>query len=104
MPGRMYSLVTYTNTIVGGKSPSSAPYNVTAPVSDPTLTSVRATSPTAGTATAIPPPGVTYTKYTFTVAPLNGGGSPITVNSNSPTAAIPGLTPGTQARTSCQMR
>ena len=82
----------------GVVSPVSAPATfTTSPAAAPTLTNVRATSPTTGTATAVPPPGVTYTSYTFTVVPLHGG-APITVTSNSPTAPIPGLTPGTQAR------
>ena len=68
----------------------------TSPDPAPTLTNVHDTSPTTGTATAVPPPGVTYTSYTFTVVPLNGGPA-ITVPSNSVTAPIPGLTPGTQA-------
>ena len=95
-PSTKYSLVAYANTIAGN-SPSSLPYSLTTPISQPTLTSVQAISPTSGTATAIPPPGETYTKYTFTATP-SGGGSPIILTSNSATAAIPGLTPGTQAR------
>ena len=82
----------------GSPSPVSAPDQfTTSPDPAPTLTNVQATSPTTGTATAVPPPGVTYTGYTFTVVPLNGGPA-ITVPSSSVTAPIPGLTPGTQAR------
>ena len=82
----------------GATSPASAPASfTTSPAAAPTLTNVQATSPTTGTATAVPPPGITYISYTFTVVPLNGG-APITVTSSSAAGAIPGLTPGTQAR------
>lgn len=93
---------TYAASVVavgpgGATSPVSAPSTfTTSPTAAPTLSSTDATSPTTGTATATPPPGVTYSNYTFTAVPLNGG-PPVTVTSTSPIAAFTGLTPGTQA-------
>ena len=84
----------------GAASPPSAPDTVTtSPLAAPTPLggSVHADSPTTATATAVPPTGVIYTSYTFTVVPLNGGGAPVSVTSSSPTAAFTGLVPGTQA-------
>ena len=84
----------------GATSPTSAPDTVTtSPLAAPTSLggSVHADSPTTATATAVPPPGITYTSYTFTAVPLNGGGPPVTVTGSSPTAAFSGLAPGTQA-------
>jgi hypothetical protein len=69
----------------------------TPPAGAPALTMADDTGPTTAQATAEPPAGVTFTQYTFTATPLNGG-VPVVATSSSPQASFTGLSPATQVR------
>ena len=64
-----------------------------------TLVEAVDTSTTTGSGTAVPPPGTTITKYTFTVTPLDGG-APLTFNTTTPDAVFTGLKPASQYKVS----
>ena len=95
-PNVLYDVTVSAKTASGATTPPSAPMPLEMPgPGAPTLTSADATGPTQGTATATPPKtGGPWTSYTFTATPI-GGGPPVTVISDSPTADFTGLMPGT---------
>ena len=101
-PGTTYD-VTADAIIAGKPVPTSNTAEVTTPPAGaPTLTSADDTSSTTAQATAEPPApaGVTFTQYTFTATPLDGG-APAVVTSSTPEVTFTGLTPATQVRSAC---
>jgi len=94
-PGATYE-VSAAAVINGTTVPASNHLPLTMPDAGAiTLVDAHDTSSTTGSATAVPPEGVTITQYTFTVTPLNGD-PPLTFTSTSPTVPLTGLTPATQ--------
>ena len=95
-PYVLYDVTVSAKTTSGATTPPSAPMPLEMPgPGAPALTSADATGPTQGTAIATPPKtGGPWTSYTFTATPI-GGGPPVTVISDSPTADFMGLMPGT---------
>ena len=85
------------DAIVGGRPvPTSNAVELTTPQAGaPALTSAGEASSTTALVIAKPPQGVTFTQYTFTATPLNGG-APVVVTSSIPTATFTGLRPATQ--------
>ncbi|KAL4448135.1 hypothetical protein ABPG75_005354 [Micractinium tetrahymenae] len=94
-PGAAYRVSAVA--VIGG---SEVPAANTLPLVMPdagAITLVRAadTGSTTGEATAVPPPAVTITQYTFTVVALNGGAN-LTFTSATPDVDFTGLAPATQ--------
>lgn len=95
-PDTTYSVTAVAVDASGVNTPPSSRTELAMPPPfAPALMVAMPWGPTTATATAVPPPGVTFNRYTFTATPV-GGGLSVTTVSDVPYARFRGLTPATQ--------